>query len=102
MPQKLVEVLTNADIEAILACLDPDMASGCRDFTMVITFLDTGLRLSELVGLKMADTHVDEGYLKVMGKGAKERMVPPAGKSASNLGYPENTHPGFTDERLSS
>jgi integrase/recombinase XerD len=43
---------------------------------MVITFLDTGLRLSELVGLKMADAHVDEGYLNVMGKGAKERIVP--------------------------
>jgi site-specific recombinase XerD len=76
IPQKLVEVLTDADVGSILACLDPNMSSGCRDFTMVITLLDTGLRLSELVGLKMADAHVDEGYLKVMGKGAKERMVP--------------------------
>jgi site-specific recombinase XerD len=76
IPQKLVEVLTDADVGSILACLDPNMSSGCRDFAMVITLLDTGLRLSELVGLKMADAHVDEGYLKVMGKGAKERMVP--------------------------
>jgi len=76
VPQKLVEVLTDTDVGSILACLDPNMASGCRDITIVITLLDTGLRLSELAGLKMADTHVDQGHLKVMGKGAKERMVP--------------------------
>lgn len=76
IPQKLVEVLSDADVGSILACLDPNMDTGCRDLTMVITLLDTGLRLSELAGLKMADAHVDEGYLKVMGKGAKERMVP--------------------------
>ena len=38
--------------------------------------LDTGLRISELVNLKMDDVHMDEGYLKVMGKGKKERIVP--------------------------
>jgi integrase/recombinase XerC len=43
---------------------------------MLVTFLDSGLRLSELIGLKPADAHLDEGYLKVMGKGAKERIVP--------------------------
>lgn len=42
----------------------------------MITLLDTGLRLSEVAGLRMADAHIDEGYLKVMGKGAKERIVP--------------------------
>ena len=38
--------------------------------------LDTGLRIGELVNLKMDDVHMDEGYLKVMGKGKKERIVP--------------------------
>ena len=38
--------------------------------------LDTGLRIGELVNLKMEDVHMDEGYLKVMGKGKKERIVP--------------------------
>jgi site-specific recombinase XerD len=76
IPQKLVVVLTDADVGSILACLDPNIDSGCRDLTMVVTLLDTGLRLSELVGLKMADAHIDQGYLKVMGKGAKERIVP--------------------------
>jgi site-specific recombinase XerD len=43
---------------------------------MLVTFLDSGLRLSELTGLWLADAHIDQGYLKVMGKGAKERIVP--------------------------
>ena len=38
--------------------------------------LDTGLRIGELVNLKMDDVHMDEGYLKVLGKGKKERIVP--------------------------
>jgi integrase/recombinase XerC/integrase/recombinase XerD len=41
-----------------------------------VTFLDTGLRLSELCNLRFEDAHIEEGYFKVMGKGSKERMVP--------------------------
>ena len=78
-PQKLVKVLTDEEIREILACLDPDTATGCRDTAIVITFLDTGLRLSELTGLKIYDAHIDQGYLKVMGKGSKERIVPIGG-----------------------
>ena len=43
---------------------------------MIITLLDTGLRISELINLRLEDAHVDQGYLKVMGKGARERVVP--------------------------
>ena len=75
-PQKLVDVLTDDEVGRILVCLDTDTTSGCRDIAIVITFLDSGLRLSELTGLRFADAHIDHGYLKVMGKGAKERIVP--------------------------
>jgi len=75
-PLTLVNVLTEEEIGVILNCLDSDTASGCRDMAMVIVFLDCGVRLSELANLKFQDAHVDEGYLKVMGKGAKERIVP--------------------------
>jgi len=75
-PRKLVDVLTDDEVARILACLDADTASGCRDMAMIVVYLDSGLRLSELVGLKLADAHVDQCYLKVMGKGAKERIVP--------------------------
>jgi site-specific recombinase XerD len=75
-PRKLVDVLTDDEVARILACLDADTTSGCRDMAMIVVYLDSGLRLSELVGLKLADAHVDQCYLKVMGKGAKERIVP--------------------------
>lgn len=75
-PRKLVDVLTNDEVARILACLDVDTTSGCRDMAMIVVYLDSGLRLSELVGLKLADAHIDQCYLKVMGKGAKERIVP--------------------------
>jgi site-specific recombinase XerD len=75
-PQKLVDVLTDEEVARILSCLDVDTASGSRDMAMAITFLDSGLRLSELIGVSLVDAHIDLGYLKVMGKGAKERIVP--------------------------
>jgi site-specific recombinase XerD len=76
VPQKLVDVLTEEEVARILGCLDVDTASGSRDMAMAITFLDSGLRLSELTGIRLVDAHIDLGYLKVMGKGAKERIVP--------------------------
>jgi site-specific recombinase XerD len=75
-PQKLVEILTNEEVGRILACIDCETESGARNSAMVITFLDTGLRLSEVITLKTGDAHIEQGYLKVMGKGAKERVVP--------------------------
>ncbi len=75
-PRTLVDVLKDEEVGVILNCLDGDTASGCRDMTMIIIFLDCGVRLSELANLKFQDAHVEEGYLKVMGKGAKERIVP--------------------------
>jgi integrase/recombinase XerC len=51
---------------------------------IIVVMLDTGLRLSEITNLKLDDSHIDEGYLKVMGKGAKERIVP-IGRLAEKL-----------------
>ena len=75
-PVTLVDVLNEDEIAAILNCLDANTSSGCRDTAMIIVFLDCGVRLSELANLKLPDAHIEEGYLKVMGKGAKERIVP--------------------------
>lgn len=76
VPQKMVQVLTQDEISRILSCVDHDTSSGCRDLAIIVTFLDTGARLSELTGLNMSDAYIDQGYLKVMGKGSKERMIP--------------------------
>jgi integrase/recombinase XerD len=48
---------------------------------MFMLLLDTGLRIGELISLKLADIHIDEGLMKVMGKGKKERMVPIGNKA---------------------
>lgn len=55
---------------------NPLTAIGCRDIAILILMLDSGVRLSELCTLRFTDAHVEEGYLKVMGKGSKERIVP--------------------------
>ena len=76
VPQNLIEPLSNAEIESLVNYYNPLTAIGCRDISILIVMLDTGVRLSELSGLRFEDTHIDEGYLKVMGKGSKERIVP--------------------------
>ena len=48
---------------------------GARNSALLATFLDTGLRVSEIASLKMRDVHLDQRYIKVFGKGSKERIV---------------------------
>lgn len=52
------------------------LAEGYRDTAIVITLLDTGLRVNELINLKMDNVWLEEGLIKVLGKGNKERLVP--------------------------
>jgi site-specific recombinase XerD len=76
VPSNLIEPLSNAEIESLVGYYNPLTTIGCRDVSILIVMLDTGVRLSELSGLRFEDAHIDEGYLKVMGKGSKERVVP--------------------------
>jgi integrase/recombinase XerD len=68
--------LSEADVEALLAA--PDLAAplGLRDRAMLETLYATGLRVSELVALKTFEVNLDANVVRVMGKGAKERLVP--------------------------
>jgi len=52
------------------------LAEGYRDMVIVLTLLDTGLRVNELINLKMDNVWLEEGLIKVLGKGNKERLVP--------------------------
>jgi integrase/recombinase XerD len=79
--QKVIEVLTEAEIRRLLASFDRDDPFGARNHANVLTLLDCGLRASELCGLTVANAHIEEGLLKVLGKGNKERLVP-IGQSA--------------------
>ena len=84
-PQNLIEPLTPAEIDQLVKSQNPLTALGCRNIAILVPLLDTGLRVSELCGLRAEDAHIEEGYLKVMGKGAKERIVPIGGLAQKML-----------------
>ena len=71
----VVEPLTAEEIGQLFAAYDNNSAMGARNIAIISLMLDTGIRLSELVGLKTLDVHLEDGWIKVMGKGRKERMV---------------------------
>ncbi|MFC2032116.1 tyrosine-type recombinase/integrase [Chloroflexota bacterium] len=72
----MVSTLSDEEIRAILAVFTPMHSSNARNQTIFMLLIDTGLRMGELINLKMDDVHMNEGLLKVMGKGKKERIVP--------------------------
>jgi integrase/recombinase XerD len=76
LPRRLPKNLTEAQVEALLAAPDPETTLGLRDRAMLETLYATGLRVSELVGLKLGAISLDMGVVRVLGKGSKERLVP--------------------------
>jgi len=74
--QTIIEPLTLEEIDLLFSNINENTAFGSRNTAILALFLDTGLRLSELVNLKEKDVHLDQRYVKVMGKGSKERIVP--------------------------
>ena len=70
------KTLTEKDVEALLAAPDVTQPLGLRDRTLFEVLYATGLRVSELVGLKLFEVSLGEGVVRVLGKGAKERLVP--------------------------
>jgi integrase/recombinase XerD len=75
-PLRVPKTLTEAQVEALLAAPDEDTPLGLRDRAMLELIYASGLRVSELVGLKTFHLGMNEGVLRVMGKGGKERLVP--------------------------
>lgn len=76
MPSRLPKVLSEAQVETLLEAPDVDTPLGLRDRAMLETLYATGLRVSELVNLKLHEASFDSGVVRVFGKGAKERLVP--------------------------
>ena len=73
---RVPRTLTEAQVEALLAAPDIETPLGLRDRTMLELIYASGLRVSELVGLKTFNVSMSEGVLRVLGKGSKERLVP--------------------------
>jgi integrase/recombinase XerD len=76
LPRRLPKNLSEAQVEALLAAPDVETTLGVRDRAMLETLYACGLRVSELVGLKLSQVSLDMGVVRVLGKGNKERMVP--------------------------
>jgi len=74
--RKIVSTLSDEEIRSILNALNPTNPCDQRNQTIFMLLLDTGLRIGELINLNIGDIHMNEGFLKVMGKGKKERIVP--------------------------
>ncbi len=74
--RSLPDTLTLEEVEALLRAPDPGTTQGLRDRAMLEVLYATGLRVSELVGLQVGSLHLEHGYLRVLGKGDKERLVP--------------------------
>jgi integrase/recombinase XerD len=75
-PARLPKVLSERDVETLLAAPPVDAPLGLRDRAMLETLYATGLRVSELVGLKLHEVSFEMNIVRVLGKGDKERLVP--------------------------
>ena len=74
--RRLPKVLTEPQVEALLGAPDVEKVAGLRDKAMLELLYATGLRVSELVGLQLSQLRLDFGFIVVLGKGGKERVVP--------------------------
>lgn len=74
--RKLPEVLTIEEVDAMIRAVDLSKPEGERNRAIIETLYSCGLRVSELVDLRFEDLHFDKGFIRVIGKGNKERLVP--------------------------
>lgn len=74
--RRLPEVLTVEEIDAMMQAIDMSKAEGRRNKTIIAVLYACGLRVSELTGLRLSGLFLDEAFLRVIGKGDKERLVP--------------------------
>lgn len=82
---KLPEVLTVEEIDAIISAVDLSKNEGQRNRAILETLYSCGLRVSELVNLKLSDLYFNEGFIKVEGKGNKQRLIPISPRAIKEL-----------------
>ena len=75
-PVKVIKPLDDEEVNKLVSIQNPMTPLGSRNLAILLTFLGTGIRESELCDLRLDQTNLDNGYFKVMGKGNKERIVP--------------------------
>ncbi len=85
--RKLPEVLSINEIDEIISAIDLSLPEGQRNKAIIETLYSCGLRVSELVNLKITNLYLDEGFIRVVGKGNKERLVPIGQKAIKEIQY---------------
>ncbi|MBE6271635.1 MAG: site-specific tyrosine recombinase XerD [Prevotella ruminicola] len=83
----LPEVLTTQEVDRLEESIDLSKWEGHRNRAIIEVLFSCGLRVSELVNLKLSDLYLDDEYVRVLGKGSKERLVPISPKAIQELGY---------------
>ncbi|MBO5157557.1 MAG: tyrosine recombinase XerD [Prevotella sp.] len=83
----LPEVLSTTEVDMLEDSIDLSKWEGHRNRAIIEVLFSCGLRVSELITLKLSDLYVDERFVRVMGKGSKERLVPISGKAIKELNY---------------
>ena len=102
-PQRFVHTLTEAQVDALLAAPDVSTPLGLRDRAMLELMYASGLRVSELVALKVTDMSLNDGVLRVLGKGNKERLVPFGAEARRWIErYLEESRPAILDGQQTS
>ncbi len=84
-PKRLPDVLTVEEVDAIESQIDLSLPEGQRNKAIIEVLFSCGLRVSELCNLKLSDLYLDEGFIRVMGKGSKQRLVPISHKAVKEL-----------------
>lgn len=83
--RRLPEILTVEEIDTLIGSIDLEWPEGRRNRAIMEMLYSCGLRVSELCALKLSDLFLDEGFIKVEGKGGKERLVPISGRAVQEL-----------------
>lgn len=97
--RQLPDVLSTDEIDRIIAAVDTSTTKGLRDSAMLETLYSCGLRVSELTALRMSDLFFGEGYIRVIGKGDKQRLVPVSTMARDRIQlYLEHRHPYRANE----
>ncbi len=104
LKRKLPDVLHLQEINTMLAAIDHSKADGIRNRAIVETLYGCGLRVTELVELRISNLYFDVGFIKVTGKGDKERLVPVGEEAVKHINYYRegvrnhlSVKPGFED-----
>ena len=74
--KKVIPTFSPTQLQQLVSSIDTSTAEGYRDYAIILTLLDSALRVTELTNIRMGDLMLDDGLLKVLGKGSKERHIP--------------------------